>query len=127
MDITMHRKAVLIEIEGKFYACRKIKGKGGARAGIEVFKYEEVNKEDYLTRIDKLASLIASSPAVQVKDVIKGALSDYPLDVLDDIEKDLAEALKQAEESKETAPIKTREGHCCDVVIGKKILIQLRE
>ena len=127
MDIIMHRKAELIEIDGKYYACRKIKGKGGARAGVETFKYEEVNKNDYLARIDKLADLIASSPGVKVKDVIKGALTEYTLDVLDEIEKDLTEVGKEAEGTKQLPTLKTREGHCCDIVIGKKILMALRD
>ena len=87
--------------------------------------YVEVDPTEYDARIDTLAKKIASCPSVDLLSILKDALYDAPLKVIDRIEKALQEEITKAEQHKEKPKIKTEtkdRGTCVDLVIGKRIL-----
>lgn len=92
--------------------------------------YEEVNPEEYDTRIEKLTQEIVKCPGVDLTTVLKDALYDLPLKLLGNLERKTSKALAEAQKAKEEPKVKTRtknRGTCVDLVIGNKFALNIRE
>lgn len=106
------RTTVTFEEDGKFYV-QKGTAEGRLGAGTYASTYVEMNKKEYNSRLKKLARELASNPAVKLIDVIYDALKDYPLSFVEAYEKALARELK-----KKKPDVRTKPGHCCELIIG---------
>ena len=92
--------------------------------GVHNAEYVEVNPAEYDARIEALTKVIASSPHVDLLDVIRDALYDMPLEQLDRVEKLVAQ-----EQSKEVPQVETKRGErgtCVELRVGGKFACDLR-
>ena len=92
--------------------------------------YEEIDLEEYDRRIDNLARKIASMPQVDLLDILKDALYDLNLKRLSKVEGMLEVEIKEAQEEKREAEIKTTKrnrGTCVNLAVGKKFALMLRQ
>lgn len=96
--------------------------------------YEEVNPEEYDKRIAQLAQRIMEYPTVNLMDIVKDALYDLPLKLLDRLEDKLNKEQERAKTIGDTPSVSTKtanRGTCVDLVIGKtkreRFVLNLRE
>lgn len=94
------------------------------------YYYVEVDPKEYDDRIKTLAEKIMKCPKVDLGDLLRDALYDIPLTVLDRLEKDLAKELELAE-TRGTEPsvktVKRERGTCVSLAIGGRREWILRE
>jgi len=115
----------LLKIGDKFYKIKKeVTGKDGRTTEKEV--YEEVNEQEYRTRLLELANKFATFPGIRVQDVILDMLKDMPLLDLARAERLLEKEIKRAEGANEAAKVRTKSGHCTEIEVGKHFVV-LRE
>ncbi len=96
--------------------------------------YEEINPEEYDKRINEIAKELVKHPAVNLTDIVKDALYDLPLKLLERLETQLKKEESRSSITQETPVVKTRttnRGTCVDLVIGKtrreRFVLNLRE
>jgi len=92
--------------------------------------YHEVNPEEYDERIEELSEKIMACPGVDLSTVVKDALYDLPLGLLDKVEERLNVEIEEAKQSKTTPKVKTNtknRGTCVDLYIGERFAVNFRE
>lgn len=114
------RTTTTFEENGKLYVQMNLNESMSGQADFTA-TYVEMDKKEYIERLRKLAKEIAANPNVKVEDVIFDALRDYPLSYIEDFENAAAKEMKKKEPT-----IKTKPGHCCELMIGKSVSFVLR-
>lgn len=92
--------------------------------GIHTAEYVEVDPVEYDARVERLTKEIASSPGVDLLDVLRDALYDISLTHLSRIEKAL-----EKEQQKKEPKIRTRRGErgtCVELRVGGRFGLDLR-
>ena len=117
-------------LNGKLYKLQKyarFKGGGTKRTFEGVFV--EVNPEEYDKRISALTERVMAYPGVVLSDIIKDALYDLQLNVLENLEKRLDKEDMKAAEKGQTPKVETKRGDrgtCVELHIGGRYAAQLR-
>ena len=109
-EITVHSdRGHILEIGGKFYKLYKEdKDEEGRTVKRQVYK--EINKEDYIKDLEKLAAKIKKETSVGVEEIIFDALKDLPLERISKIEDAILEAQdKSKKQQEEETLIKKRQ------------------
>jgi len=92
--------------------------------------YVEIDGEEYDKRVEELSNKIMACPDVDLSSVVKDALYDLPLGLLDKIEERLNTALEEAKKTKVKPKVKTtakNRGTCVNLCINEKFAVNLRE
>lgn len=109
--------------EGK--KCYKVHSFKGPKA-----RYIEINKVEYDKRVSELATKVITCKSVNLSDVLKDALYDLPLSILDKIESRVNEEISTAKREGREPDIKTTKrdrGTCVNLAIKGRYALELRE
>jgi len=87
--------------------------------------FVEVDLSEYDNRIFSLADKITSSPGVDLKDILRDALYDLPLELLSKIEERVNTEVAKPEPDIKTT--KRERGTCINLAIGGRWAMELRE
>ena len=102
----------IYRIGDKYFIERKSTKKKDKRTWHKTY-LQEIDKEDYLKRIDKLVEAIAEHPEVDIRDILWDKFTTMSYSNLEKTEKWLENELK-----KKKPIIKTTRGHCVELNIG---------
>ena len=119
-------------LDGKLYKVRKYQPvpKDDALKGVFNMEFVEVDPQEYDARIEAVAKRIASYPQVDLLDTIRDALYDLPLCYLQRLEEKLNKEEIKANVEGRKPKVETRRGErgtCCELRIGGKYALNLRE
>ena len=120
----------MVEGGGLLYRAGKmlklVRWKRGRLKGV----YREVDAQEYDARIQSIADMIAKCSMVDLAVVLKDALYDLPLDLLDKVEGKLGQEIEKAKVEKREPRVatKTRErGTCVNLNINGDFALNLRQ
>ena len=88
--------------------------------------YQEIDLDEYDTRVDELAKKLAKMPDVDLLAVLKDALYDLPLDYLTQVEGKINKELNKPEPQIKTKVDTNYRGTCVNLNVGGKNLVEIR-
>lgn len=106
------QEGCLLQVGDKYYVQEKSTKKKDKRTGNKTF-YVEVDRKEYLKRIDKLADALSKQPTVSLKDILRERFLNLPYHQLIMVEKKVFKELE-----KENNRIKTKPSACVELTYG---------